>query len=176
LSVVFEQSRREWGLAVINPIKQIRMPKPGKPRQRRLRAGEEDALLSACRTSCAYYLESFVIPAIETGMRFGELAGVRSEHVSLSNRTIHLPDTKNVYSRTVPLSIRALEPASADGAQRHPYPPRQSGVMNVVPYRLDPALQALRQPRAHPDRRRRGFGQNACSGCSGHRAHPARPG
>lgn len=108
LSVVFEQCSREWGWAVANPVKQIRMPKPGKPRQRRLEPGEEEALLSACRASGAYYLESFVILAIETGMRFGELAGVRREHVHLTNRTIYLPDTKNGYARTVPLSSRAL--------------------------------------------------------------------
>jgi hypothetical protein len=54
LSVVFEQCRKEWGLAVSNPVRQIRMPKPGKPRQRRLEAGEEIALLTACKTSRAY--------------------------------------------------------------------------------------------------------------------------
>jgi len=108
LSVVFEQCRKEWGLAVSNPIKHIRMPKPGKPRQRRLEAGEEDALLAACKASGAHYLHSFVVLAIETAMRFGELSGVRWEHVNLANRTIHLPDTKNGESRTIPLSTRAL--------------------------------------------------------------------
>jgi len=108
LSVVFEQCRREWGWAVVNPVKQIRIPKPGKPRQRRLEPGEEETLLTACRASGAYYLEAFVILAIETGMRFSELAGVRREHVNLTNRTIYLPDTKNGHARTVPLSMRAL--------------------------------------------------------------------
>jgi len=108
LSVVFEQCRKEWGLAVSNPIRQIRMPKPGKPRQRRLEAGEEEALLQACRESGAHYLQAFVILAIETGMRFGELAGVTWTNLNLENRTIYLPDTKNGSSRTVPLSTRAL--------------------------------------------------------------------
>ena len=76
LSVVFEQCRKEWGLAVSNPVRQIRIPKPGKPRQRRLETGEEEALLQACLESGAHYLQTFVILAIETGMRFGELAGV----------------------------------------------------------------------------------------------------
>ncbi len=108
LSVVFEQCRREWGWTTINPVKQIRMPKPGKPRQRRLEAGEEEALLSACRASGAYYLESFVVLAIETGMRYSEIAGVRREHVNMANKTIYLPDTKNGHDRIVPLSVRAL--------------------------------------------------------------------
>jgi integrase len=88
LSVVFEQYRKEWGLAVSNPVKQIRMPKPGKPRQRRLETGEEDALLAACKDSRAHYLHSFVVLAIETGMRFGELLAMRWEHVNLNNRTV----------------------------------------------------------------------------------------
>jgi integrase len=120
LSVVFEQSRKEWGFAVNNPVRQIRMPKPGKPRQRRLEAGEEEALLHACKESGAHYLQTFVILAIETGMRFGELAGVTWVNVNLEKRTIYLPDTKNGSPRTVPLSTRALnaiqtQPRSIDG-------------------------------------------------------------
>jgi len=108
LSVVFEQCRKEWGLAVSNPVKQIRMPKPGKPRQRRIEAGEEEALLAACKASGAHYLHSFVVLAIETGMRFSELAGVVRANVNFEKRTIYLPDTKNGEPRTVPLSTRAL--------------------------------------------------------------------
>jgi len=120
LSVVFEQCRKEWGLAVSNPVRQIRMPKPSKPRQRRLEAGEEEALLHACRESGAHYLRTFVILAIETGMRFGELAGVNWANVNLEKRTIYLSDTKNGNSRTVPLSTRAFnaiqtQPRSIDG-------------------------------------------------------------
>lgn len=108
LSVVFEQARKEWGLAVSNPVRQIRMPKPGKPRTRRLEAGEEEALLKACAASGAHYLHSFVVLAIETGMRFGELAGVTWANVNFEKRTIYLPDTKNGQARTVPLSTRAV--------------------------------------------------------------------
>ncbi len=120
LSVVFEQCRKEWGFAVSNPVKQIRMPKPGKPRQRRLEAGEEEALLQACRESGARYLQTFVILAVETAMRFGELAGVTWANVNFEKKTIYLADTKNGCPRTVPLSTRALnaiqtQPRSIDG-------------------------------------------------------------
>ena len=120
LSVVFEQCRKEWGLAVSNPVRQIRIPKPGKPRQRRLETGEEEALLQACLESGAHYLQTFVILAIETGMRFGELAGVTWANLNLEKRTIYLADTKNGSPRTVPLSMRALnaiqtQPRSRDG-------------------------------------------------------------
>ena len=107
ISVVFEQCAKEWSYKVINPVKQIRIPKPGKPRQRRLRPGEEEALLAACAER-AMYLHSLVVMAIETGMRFGELVSITWNNVDLDARTIHLPDTKNGHSRTVPLSTRAL--------------------------------------------------------------------
>ena len=107
ISVVFEQCAKEWGYKVSNPVKQIRIPKPGKPRQRRLRPGEEDALLAACAER-ATYLHSLVVMAIETGMRFGELVSITWNNVDLDARTIHLPDTKNGHPRTVPLSTRAL--------------------------------------------------------------------
>ncbi len=120
LSVVFEQCRKEWGLAVSNPVRQIRMPKPGKPRQRRLETGEEEALLAAYKDSRANYLHSFVVLAIETGMRSSELLAMRWEHVNINNRTVYLPDTKNGCPRTVPLSTRALNaihvlPSSLNG-------------------------------------------------------------
>jgi integrase len=109
ISVAFEQCAKEWGYKVSNPVKQIRIPKPGKPRQRRLRPGEEEALLVACAASSATYLHSLVVLAIETGMRFGELVSIKWDNVDLKARTIHLPDTKNSHPRTVPLSTRALE-------------------------------------------------------------------
>ena len=84
------------------------MPKPGKPRTRRLEAGEEQALLAACAASGAHYLHSFVVLALETAMRFGELAGVTWANVNFEKRTIYLPDTKNGHARTVPLSTRAV--------------------------------------------------------------------
>ena len=109
ISVVFEQCAKEWGYKVSNPVKQIRIPKPGKPRQRRLGPGEEEALLAACAASSATYLHSLVVLAIETGMRFGELVSITWDNVDLDARTIHLADTKNGHARTVPLSTRALE-------------------------------------------------------------------
>uniref|UniRef100_UPI004047CA36 tyrosine-type recombinase/integrase n=1 Tax=Limnohabitans sp. TaxID=1907725 RepID=UPI004047CA36 len=127
LSVAFEQCAKEWGYKVSNPVKQIRIPKLGKPRQRRLGPGEEEALLAACAVSSATYLHSLVVLAIETAMRFGELVSITWDNVDLAGRTIYLPDTKNGHPRTVPLSMRALEAlnrlSSSDGvkvfAQHH---------------------------------------------------------
>jgi len=120
ISSVFEQARKEWGYEVVNPIRQIRIPKPSKPRQRRLESGEESALLEACKTSNATYLHSFVVLAIETGMRFSELTCINWDNVNIKKQSVYLPDTKNGHPRNVPLSMRALQaiqllPYAADG-------------------------------------------------------------
>lgn len=104
LSVAFEQCRKGWGLVVSNPVRLIRMPKVAKPTRRRLEVGEKHALLATFKTTRAHYLHSFVVLAIETGMRYGELMAMRWEPVNLNNRTIFFLDVKNGSSRTVPLS------------------------------------------------------------------------
>jgi integrase len=108
LSAVFEQCRKEWGYPVANPVREIRIPKPGQPRKRRLEPGEEEALLAACEKSGSRYLVPLVTLAIETGMRLGELSSMTWHNVDFQKRTIHLPDTKNGSNRTVPLSRRAV--------------------------------------------------------------------
>jgi len=108
LSAVFEQCRKEWGYPIANPVREVRTPKPGQPRKRRLEPGEEAALLAACEQSGSRYLVPLVTLAIETGMRLGELASMTWRNVDLQKRTVHLPDTKNGSARTVPLSSRAV--------------------------------------------------------------------
>jgi integrase len=108
LSAVFEQCRKEWGYPVANPVREIRIPKPGLPRKRRLEPGEETVLLAACERSGSRYLVPLVILAIETGMRLSELASMTWRNVDLQKRTVYLPDTKNGSTRTIPLSSRAV--------------------------------------------------------------------
>jgi integrase len=78
-------------------------------RKRRLEDGEEERLLAACDRGRTPLLKQLVILAIETGMRRGELLGLRWEHVHLAKRIVHLPLTKNGESRDVPLSRRATD-------------------------------------------------------------------
>jgi len=48
LSYVFEVARKEWGIYVHNPVRDIKLPAGGRPPERRLRAGEEPRLMAAC--------------------------------------------------------------------------------------------------------------------------------
>jgi len=107
LGHVFEVARKEWGIHVHNPVRDIKLPANGKPRERRLQAGEETRLLTACREARNFHLLTVVQLALETAMRQGELVGLRWEHIDLTHRVAHLLDTKNGESRTVPLSSTA---------------------------------------------------------------------
>lgn len=105
-----EVALREWGLWLPrNPVKMVRRPSVPQGRKRRLEVGEEERLLTACDQGRTPLLKPLVIIAIETGMRRGEILGLRWEHVDLAKRVAHLPLTKNGDSRDIPLSRRATD-------------------------------------------------------------------
>ncbi|MDA8232710.1 MAG: site-specific integrase [Magnetospirillum sp.] len=114
LSHLYTVAASDWGMPLANPVRQARKPKLPRGRDRRLDRQrddngltEEDRLLAACKASKSRWLEPIVRLALETGMRRGEILGLRWEHIDLSHGTAHLPDTKNGDSRSVPLSPAA---------------------------------------------------------------------
>ena len=112
LSIVrhcLEVARNEWGFVLpSNPVKQVKMPRAGNPRERRANAGELEKLLTACEASRSRWLPAVIQLAVETGMRRSELLTMRWDDVDLEARTVLLRNTKNGLPRTVPLSTRAL--------------------------------------------------------------------
>lgn len=110
ISNLYKIAMTEWGMAgLVNPVKQVRKPKPGKPRDRRLHGDEEERLLA----EASPILKQAIILAIETAMRRSELAGLKRADIDLLRRTVRLQDTKNGDTRLVPLSPRALEALKA---------------------------------------------------------------
>jgi len=116
LSAIFTRARREWNLLLSNPISEIVKPPSHNPRDRRISAEEEQALLAALgyvegsppRTNSQQVAYLFLL-ALETAMRRGELLAMKWEQVNLARQFIHLPITKNGLSRNVPLSKRAVQ-------------------------------------------------------------------
>ena len=109
LSHAITTAMREWGFPLaVNPVKQITKPKPNAPRDRRLEEGEEQRLLAACSEARNPYFKALVVVAIETAMRRGEMLGLQRQHINFEAQTAFLPDTKNGFSRTIPLSNRAI--------------------------------------------------------------------
>ncbi len=110
LSRLFDYCIREWQwLESNNPVKQIKRPSNNKHRDRRptareLQLIEEDSFRTGNTATW-----SMVVLAVETGMRQSELLNLDIIHVHLSQRFVHLPETKNGHRRDVPLSTKAID-------------------------------------------------------------------
>lgn len=103
LSAVFEAAIKDWNWTEKNPVKLVRKPSVSNSRRRFLSEDECEKLLDACMESRNPYLYSIVVLALGTGMRRGELLGLRWQDVSLEEKCITLTKTKNGSIRCVPL-------------------------------------------------------------------------
>ena len=104
----------EWGLMLSsNPVDKVKMPPSSPARNRRLEDGEFERLEEASKQTKNPHIWPIIVFAIETGMRRGEILGLRWEHVDLDRRIAFLPLTKNGSSREVPLSTKAAKVLAA---------------------------------------------------------------
>lgn len=103
-------AQMEWGVPLKeNPVNQIRMPSPLKPRERRLNLNEYEKLLSFSENSRSFFLTPLIILGVETGMRLGEMLQVTWKDLDKDNSTLLLKDTKNGSSRIIPLTQHAMD-------------------------------------------------------------------
>ena len=110
LSHLYTIAIKEWGMGlVVNPLSNIRKPKPAKGRDRRLVGNEEERLLDACESHSNPMVAWVVKLAMYTAMRHSEIINLTREQVNLAKKSIYLADTKNGDSRTVPLTNKACE-------------------------------------------------------------------
>ena len=110
LSHVFTIAIKEWGIGLVyNPVLNIRKPSPGKGRDRRLNADEEERLLKACDEHSNPMFGWMVRLALYTAMRLGEIKSLTRKQVNLAKNTVTLFDTKNNETRTIPLTLKARE-------------------------------------------------------------------
>jgi integrase len=92
---MFQIAINEWGI----PLKA-----KDNRRERRLKDGEYERLLAAARTRQNPYIEKIVVFAIETGMRRGEILNLCWDQVDLKRRSVTILESKNGYSRTIPIT------------------------------------------------------------------------
>lgn len=110
LSHVLEVAIRDWGLPLAkNVVKLVRRPVIRNERSRRLALDEEQRLLDACDAGKIPFLRTLLVVAVETGMRRGELLGLKWSDFSHNRRVLSLALTKNGSGRDVPLSQRAFD-------------------------------------------------------------------
>jgi integrase len=103
LSKAFSNAVREWHWVHENPVRRVAKESEPQGRVRFLSDDERTALLSTCRESELPALYLVVLLALTTGMRRGELLGLRWPDVDLERRLIVLNKTKNRERRSVPI-------------------------------------------------------------------------
>lgn len=111
ISAVYKHRIKSKNEKLINPIKNVDLPKKSKARERVLRDNELDYLIEGLKkampeTTC---IEDLLDIAIQTGMRQSEILKLQLHDLDLKNRYVHLPDTKSGDPRDVPLSPKAIE-------------------------------------------------------------------
>lgn len=107
ISHLFTVAGKEWRMdGLVNPCKNLRLPKGSKPRDRRPTTAELAKLYEHAAV-LHHELPVIIELAADTGMRRSELVLLRREQ--LRGKVAYLEDTKNGERRAVPLSSRAVE-------------------------------------------------------------------
>jgi integrase len=104
LSHAFTVAVNEWQWVHENPAKKVKKPTEPDGRVRCLDDDERQRLLTACKESTSPWLHLCVILALSSGMRQGELMGLKWQDVNLKEGYLILHKTKNGTRRRVPLS------------------------------------------------------------------------
>lgn len=104
-----EVARTDWNFSLpVNPASSIRIVGINAGRERRLLAGEEE-LLVVYATRCRNPLVlPIILFALATGMRRGEVLGMRWDDLQMATRSLLIPNAKSNHPRTIPLSRQAL--------------------------------------------------------------------
>ena len=113
LSSLCTRAAKEWHWLKDNPFKDAARPAAPAARKRRPEGDELERILfclgydpgKPCVTKTSR-VGAAAVWAVETGMRAGEICGLRPD--SVMGRVAHLEKTKNGHPRDVPLSKRAL--------------------------------------------------------------------
>jgi integrase len=109
LSHAFTIAVNEWQWLEDSPMRKVKKPKESSGRVRWLNDDERARLLAACKESSNDWLYLCVILALSTGMRQGELMGLKWPDVDLKTGVIILHETKNGERRRVPLAGHGLD-------------------------------------------------------------------
>jgi integrase len=108
LSKAFSDAVREWHWLNDNPLRRVTRESESAGRVRYLSDAERSRLIAACQASELRALELIVMLAITTGMRRGEILGLRWADVDLKRRQAVLNKTKNQERRSVTLVPQIL--------------------------------------------------------------------
>jgi len=109
LDLLFKCAIR-WGWTRTNPVDGVeRITRIKNERTRYLSDSERAALLQACKASHAPTLYPFVVFALSTGARKGEIEKLKISDIDTNRNVAVLRDTKNGDTRVIPLTKHARE-------------------------------------------------------------------
>ena len=98
----------EWGLLKSNPARSVKVIKLGDQRARYLTMDEMNRLLEACKESRYPWLQSYVILALNTGLRRSEMLGLsRSQNIDMGRGIIVVRQRKTQKVKSIPLNDSA---------------------------------------------------------------------
>lgn len=117
-----------WNEFNDNPVRKVKMLKENNIRLRYLEKEEIKRLLDAC----APHLKPIVTVALYTGMRRGEIFGLKWQNIDFKNDVIYLLDTKNGERREVLFSETVKKALIA--VPKHPESPYVFCYKNGKPY------------------------------------------
>lgn len=99
---------KEWGWLEKNPCEGVRRLSEPRGRTRFLSGEECERLLQAAKTDANPAIQPFVLLALCTGARKGELLGLRWSDIDFERRRATLQETKNGERRALPLPEPAM--------------------------------------------------------------------
>ena len=103
---IIKVATEHWGMSFINnPMRGLVIPKPHKPRKRRISKEEYDAIMKSALSQNNKYIPLIIEFAIETGMRRSEI--LKLKWIDFKDGLAYLKDTKNGDERTIPLTKKA---------------------------------------------------------------------
>ena len=118
----------EWGLMLSsNPVDRVKMPPSSPARNRRLEDGEFERLEEAAKQTKNPHIWPIIVFAIETGMRRGEILGLRWEHVDLDRRIASCRSPRmgvRGRCRCRPRRLRCWLGSDSATTRHHPSPSR----------------------------------------------------
>lgn len=99
----YRHAVKEWHWLEASPVSNVARRAESKGRTRFLSDDERKRLLAACQAGPHPAMYTATLLAVTTGMRKGEILGLRWSQIDMQRRLALLTDTKNNDSRTVPL-------------------------------------------------------------------------
>lgn len=118
LSAAFSYATKKLHWLPHNPVRNVSREKEPGGRLRYLSRDERERLLVACRASTMRELEPIVMLALTTGMRRGEILGLRWGDVDRARGLIVIQKTKNNERRSVPIVPALRQLLDRHGAVR----------------------------------------------------------